>query len=185
MAPLDSPGAKQAEGEQLERRAFEVLIVCTGNSCRSPMAEGLLKHLLAGAAAAGDRRAAAIRVSSAGTHAPAGSPATLEAREACAALGIDLSAHRARQATPEILAASNLILVMEPFHLAGVYVRDAEAARKAVLLTEFAGEAGSDGVPDPIGAPAAVYRETCARLEALLRASLPRLLDLAERVGQS
>ncbi len=143
------------------------------------MAEGLLKHVLAERAAAGDRRAAGIRVSSAGTHAPAGSPATPEAVAACAALGIDIAAHRARQATEELLAAADLILVMEPFHLSGVYSHGGQAARRAVLLTEFAGEADPQGVPDPIGSPAAVYRETCGRIEALLRAGLPRLLDLA------
>jgi protein-tyrosine-phosphatase len=169
----------------LEPGAFEVLLVCTGNACRSPMAAGLLEHLLAERAAAGDMRAAQVRVSSAGTHAPAGSPATPDAVEACAELGVDIAAHRARQATAEILSAADLILVMEPFHLAGVFARDAQAARKAILLTEFAGEPDSDGVPDPIGAPMAVYRETCARLESLLRASLPRMLELAGRAGPS
>jgi len=177
-------GARGPEGG-VERKPFEVLIVCTGNACRSPMAEGLLRQLLAERAAAGDRRAAGIRVSSAGTHAPVGSPATTEAVAACAALGIDIAAHRAQQATEALLAAADLILVMEPFHLSGVYSHGGEAARKAVLLTEFAGEADAEGIPDPIGSPAAVYRETCARLESHLRAALPRLLELAAPARQT
>ena len=164
----------------MERKgSYEVLIVCTGNSCRSPMAEGIFRKLLQERAAAGDERAAAVGVASAGTHAPAGVPATREAVEVCAAQGADLSGHRARQLTAEILAAANLVLVMEPFHLSGVYARSPEASGKTWLLTEFAGDSDSEGVPDPIGAPVGVYRETGMRLENLLRAALPRILDLA------
>ena len=169
----------------MECKAFEVLFVCTGNSCRSPMAEGILRELLRERAAAGDAGAAAVRVSSAGTHAPVGAPATPEAAEACAPLGADLSAHRARQVTAEILAAADVVLVMEPFHLSGVYARNPGASHQVSLLTEFAGDADSEGVPDPIGGPAAAYRQTCARLETLLRAALPRLLELAQRAGDS
>jgi len=111
------------------------------------MAEGILRRLLRERAAAGDGRAAALSVSSAGTHAPAGASATREAVEVCAALGADLTAHRARQVTAEILATADLVLVMEPFHLSGVYARSPEASRKTWLLTEFA------GTPTPTACP--------------------------------
>lgn len=167
----------------MERKgSYGVLIVCTGNSCRSPMAEGILRKLLQERAGAGDERAAAVGITSAGTHAPAGALATREAVEVCAALGADISAHRARQLTADTVAAADLILVMEPFHLSGVYSRSQEASGKTWLLTEFAGDPDADGVPDPIGAPLSVYRETGARLENLLRTALPRILELAVRV---
>ncbi|MBM3957291.1 MAG: hypothetical protein FJ313_04485, partial [Gemmatimonadetes bacterium] len=71
---------------------FRVLLVCTGNQCRSPMAEALLRRLAATDSAA----PLEIRVSSAGTAAPAGFPATQQAQEACAEEGIDLTGHRSR-----------------------------------------------------------------------------------------
>src|SRR6266542_2985353 len=74
-----------------------VLIVCVGNICRSPMAEGLLR-----ARFVGHRRA---RIESAGLAALEGRPADPIAVELLAERGIDISAHRARQLTPELLAA--------------------------------------------------------------------------------
>jgi protein-tyrosine phosphatase len=80
-----------------------VLIVCVGNICRSPMAEGLLRSRLP------DR----ARVASAGLAALEGRGADPLAVEVMARRGIDIAAHRARQLTPELLAGAELVLVME------------------------------------------------------------------------
>ena len=85
-----------------------VLIVCVGNICRSPMAEGLLRARI--------RHRPGFQVSSAGVGALVGHPADPLAVELMAARGIDITGHRARQVTQEMLAAVDLVLVMEKGH---------------------------------------------------------------------
>lgn len=80
-----------------------VLTVCSGNICRSPMAEGLLRA----------RLGPARRVASAGLQAVVGRPADPEAVALLRERGIDISSHVARQLTPELLAEFDLVLVME------------------------------------------------------------------------
>jgi protein-tyrosine phosphatase len=83
-----------------------VLVVCTGNICRSPMAEGLLAARLA-------ERGRSVRLASAGIGALVGHPADATATELLALRGIDLRAHRAQQLTSRLLAEFELVLVME------------------------------------------------------------------------
>jgi protein-tyrosine phosphatase len=85
-----------------------VLVVCVGNICRSPMAEALLRARLA--------RRPRFEVSSAGLSALVDHPAAEHARDLLAERGIDISSHRARQVTPQLVSASDLILVMEAGH---------------------------------------------------------------------
>ncbi len=83
-----------------------ILTVCVGNICRSPMAEALLSHRLAS-------RGVQATVESAGIAALAGRPADPVAQELMLARGIDISAHRARQLTPDMIRSFELLLVME------------------------------------------------------------------------
>ena len=135
-----------------------MLFVCTGNSCRSVMAQGLMRHALAQAGAA------AVSVESAGTFAITGMTPTRETQRVLADAGIDCSAHRARALTPEMIAEADLILVMEPSHLHEVLRRVPDARSKTHLLKTYGLPEEelvvSPYVPDPIGKPLEVY-EVC------------------------
>lgn len=115
----------------------KLLLVCVGNICRSPTAEILMRDALC------DR--VGVEVSSAGLQALVGKPVDPMAATLLREHGLDPDAHRARQATPEVLAAADLILVMEQAHVSRI-IRDApQVSGKTFLL----GRWDSLEVPDP------------------------------------
>jgi protein-tyrosine-phosphatase len=128
---------------------FSVLVVCTGNSCRSPMAQYMLADMLKGTPAL---------VDSAGTDAPVGSPAAANAVEVMRDAGIDLTQHRARQLSPEMVEAADLVLVMDDYHRQRVVELVPDAAGRTRLLLSFAGR--DEKVEDPIGFSVGCYRLT-------------------------
>jgi protein-tyrosine phosphatase len=109
-----------------------ILIVCTGNICRSPIAEGLLKAELLQRFGDG-----APRVSSAGTAGWEGSPATPEGVDAAAELGVDISAHRARKVRGELLREADLIVCMAGEHRDRLTVQLPEVAGRTFTLKEL------------------------------------------------
>ena len=134
-----------------------VLFVCTGNSCRSVMAEGLLKKRLKELGKTG------IAVYSAGVRALDGYPPTIETIEAMQKEGVSLAGFRSTGITDEMIKESDLILVMTEMHKEEVIRRVPEAAAKTFLLREYGrpstGEKIMDpDIPDPIGQPALGYK---------------------------
>jgi protein-tyrosine-phosphatase len=107
---------------------FKVLFVCTGNTCRSPMAEGILRKLLE------DKGVEGLQVSSAGTYALRNAPASLFAMEIASDRSVDLSRHRSRQLTQEMTGKADLILAMSKEHLDFIGRIDRKAGGKAFLL---------------------------------------------------
>jgi protein-tyrosine-phosphatase len=148
---------------------FRILFVCTGNTCRSPLAEGLARAEIA------RRGWKHVVVESAGLAADAGAGATRAGVRVAGRAGIDLEAHRARPLTPELAAQADLILAMGPGHVAEL--RRLGAGERAITLGDFvAGAPGAgEAVQDPYGGTEAVYQETFQELRALVSAALDRL----------
>ena len=151
-----------------------VLFVCTGNICRSPLAESLLERAL-------KDRGLAVEVTSAGTGAWDGAPASEGAYLVGLERGLDLSGHRARLLTRELVDEADLILTMARHHRARVDELGGEG--KVFVLGEYAGK-GDDEVSDPFGGDLTVYRDTAQELEALAEAVADRLSAESKRGDQ-
>jgi protein-tyrosine-phosphatase len=151
--------------------SFRLLFVCSGNTCRSPLAQALAQRDLG---TLGWR----VEVRSAGVSALSGTPASSGSLGAAERHGLDLSAHRSREVDPVLIDWADLILVMAPSHL--VRLAQLGGAGKAALLDAFAqGEEGGEdvggGVPDPFGGDDDAYEETYRTLEELVGKALRRL----------
>ena len=138
--------------------SYNILVVCTGNICRSPMAEGMLKKYLPRSLAG------RVAISSAGTHALHGNMAQPHAVAVMQGLGIDITGHRARQLSGTLVKSADLILVMERFHLRLVKVRSLLSPAKVHMLTAYAANGEPDDVPDPMGEPITAYETSAAMI---------------------
>jgi len=115
-----------------------ILIVCVGNICRSPMAEALLKSTLS-------TRPNVYQVSSAGIGALVGHPADNKAKQLMIEKGIDISEHRADQLNEDMIRKADIILVMESAHKQAIEAKQPSAKGKIFRL----GEWGGFDIPDP------------------------------------
>src|SRR5438874_1757026 len=145
-----------------------ILLVCTGNICRSPLAASLLERALR-------ERGLEVTVASAGTGAWDGAPASEGAYLVGLERGLDLSGHRARLLTRELVENAHLILTMARHHRARVDELGGEG--RVFVLGEYAGRGGDDvEVSDPFGGNLDVYRDTCTELEGLIQAAVERIV---------
>lgn len=142
-----------------------ILFVCTGNMCRSPMAEYMLRARLP--------EESKWIVASAGTMAGDGFDATANAVDVLREIGIDMSAHRTRAIRPEMIAEASVIVAMTQDHLDGVLTLAPGAKKKVFLMRSFDSSADTRDVPDPVGWDIDVYRGT----REMFSGALPGLLE--------
>lgn len=133
---------------------MHVLFVCSGNTCRSPMAEALARHAWNEMKKDGDPE---IRFSSAGTGAFAGDEASTGAVLAMKARGIDISRHRSRPATRAAVLDADIVLTMTENHRRALLSHSLDDAAKIRLLSP------RGDIQDPFGGSIEIY-ETVARL---------------------
>lgn len=149
---------------------MHLLFVCSGNTCRSPLAESIARQLVL------DRNLRDIEVKSAGTSANANAPASDGALLVALEQGLDLSTHRSQELSPELVQWADVILTMGSHHLD--VARSLGGNGRSYLLSDFASR-GEDhrNISDPFGADLAVYRATFVELAHEIGNALDRLMS--------
>lgn len=151
-----------------------ILFICTGNTCRSSMAEALARHL-----AAQKGWAEELQFKSAGTWAVPGASASPNAIKALAEMQVDLSGHRSQPVTEELLQEAHLILTMTRRHKEELASFCPEVQDKLYTLYEYAAEEENRDreIMDPIGQPLEVYKACAAELKDLIEKALEKFMQ--------
>jgi protein-tyrosine phosphatase len=157
----------------LSKDISDILIVCAGNVCRSPMAEAALRGKLY------ERGIDGIRVHSAGTHGGAITYATPDAIVTAERAGLDISGHRSRELTREMIEDADIVIVMDQHNLGWINFRWPEFAEKIFLITAFRNDkwAGKD-VTDPYKLAMTYYETAFDLIDGSLEFFVDRLVGV-------
>lgn len=152
---------------------FQILFVCSGNSCRSPLAEGLLRLKLP------SRLQDEVEVKSAGTLGIEGSPAARYSVELVQEMGGDISNHRSQSLTEELMRETDLVLAMASEHVDYLHEEFPQYRENVFLLKRFgraAGEANTDDSDDDIFDPVGLSKETYRLCAEIIDEELERIM---------
>lgn len=133
-----------------------IIVVCTANTCRSPMAAALLQHALA----AQPEPLRSLTVVSAGVAAGAGHPVSANSVLALKKVGLDISHHVSRPLTQPMLDAALLVLGMTESHRAMIQLQAKPPPKNLRLFREFMPQTGDQEIGDPFGGPIRLYEST-------------------------
>jgi protein-tyrosine-phosphatase len=133
-----------------------IIVVCTANICRSPMAAALLQHALA----AQPEPLRSLKVVSAGVAARAGDPVSENSVLALKKVGLDIAKHTSRPLTQKMMNEASLILGMTESHRAMIQLQAEPAPKNLFLFREFMPQRGDKQIGDPFGGPLKLYEST-------------------------
>ena len=150
---------------------YTILFVCTGNTCRSPMAEGALRMLLE------KERPGKARVMSAGISAASGFPATMYGAEAAKMWSVDLSRHQSQALTTRLIEEADLIFGLSQEHVREILRLSPAAGKRTYLFKNFPDLSPlGEPVDDPIGQSLDRYNETFLEIGEYLGKYLPEIV---------
>lgn len=150
----------------------QILVVCTANICRSPVAAALLKQKLS------ENGRAAWNVQSAGTWATSKRGPARFSTKLMAEQGIDISQHQAQMVNAALMAQADLILCMETGHVEALQIEFPQQRDRIFTLSEMANKPYS--IPDPYGSPLEAYQEMVEEVTRLINVGFTRIVALAE-----